>query len=100
MVNVGSMVANLNGSLSHVLRMAQWWIEGGEFRAQSASIAMDTDLNARMVSGELISAVVGAWRDGGISRDTLLDWLKRWEVLPEGRTIAEEKALIHGKARG
>jgi hypothetical protein len=96
---LGSIVEALNVSLSQVLRMAQWWSEGGELRAQTASIAMDTDLSARVVSGELISAVVGAWRDGAISRETMLDWLKRWEVLPEGRSVAQERALIHGKMR-
>jgi hypothetical protein len=98
---LGSIIASLNESLSEVLRMAQWWVlpdghQGGDFRAQTATIAMDTDLSARAVTGELISAVVGAWRDGGISRDTMLDWLKRWEVLPEGRSVAEERRLIHG----
>jgi hypothetical protein len=97
---LGSIVEALNVSLSQVLRMAQWWSEGGELRAQTASIAMETDLSARVVSGELISAVVGAWRDGAISRETMLDWLKRWEVLPEGRSVAQERALIHGKAKG
>ncbi len=96
---LGSIVASLNESLSQVLRIAQWWIEGGELRTQTASIAMDTDLSARVVSGDLITAVVGAWRDGGISRDSMLDWLKRWEILPEGRSVAQERALIHGKGR-
>jgi hypothetical protein len=97
---LGSIVEALNVSLSQVLRMAQWWSEGGDLRAQTASISMDTDLSARVVSGELIGAVVGAWRDGAISRETMLDWLKRWEVLPEGRSVAQERALIHGKAKG
>jgi hypothetical protein len=97
---LGSIVEALNVSLSQVLRMAQWWSEGGELQAQTGSIAMDTDLSARVVSGDLISSVVGAWRDGAISRETMLDWLKRWEVLPEGRSVAQERALIHGKAKG
>lgn len=97
---LGSIVASLNESLSQVLRIAQWWIDGGDVRAQTASIAMDTDLSARAVSGDLITAVVGAWRNGGISRETMLDWLKRWEVLPDGRSVAQERALIHGKAGG
>ncbi len=69
-------------------------------RAQTASIAMETDLSVRAVTGELISAVVGAWRDGAISRDTMLDWLKRWEILPEGRSVEEERALIYRTAKG
>ena len=99
MSGLGSIVESLNESLSRVLRIAQWWIEGGDVRTKSASIAMDSGLHAPAVSGELIGAVVGAWREGAISRDTMLDWLKRWEVLPEGRSVEEERALIHGKLR-
>ena len=97
---LGSIVASLNESLSQVLRIAQWWSEGGDLRAQTATIAIETDLSVRAVTGELISAVVGAWRDGAISRDTMLDWLKRWEILPEGRSVEEERALIYRTAKG
>ena len=27
-------------------------------------------------------------------------WLKRGEVLPDGRSVAQERALIHGKSEG
>jgi len=66
--------------------------------AGSVSFAMNTDLGARALSGNEISAVVAAWRAGAISRDTMLERLKRGEVLPDGRSIAQERALIHGKA--
>jgi hypothetical protein len=56
---------------------------------------MNTDLSARAISGEDITAVVAAWRAGAISRETMLERLKRGEVLPEGRTVAQERALIY-----
>ena len=96
---LGSIVASLNESLSRVLRMAQWWIEGGEVDAKNAAFAMNTDLGARAMSGEEITAVVAAWRAGAISRDTMLERLKRGEVLPDTRSVAQERQLIHGKAR-
>lgn len=95
---LGSIVASLNGSLSRVLRMAQWWIEGGEVEAKDARFIMNSDLGAHVMSGEEISAVVAAWRAGAISRDTMLERLKRGEVLPDGRSVAQERALIHGRA--
>ncbi len=52
------------------------------------------------MSGEEISAVVAAWRAGAISRDTMLERLKRAVVLPDGRSVAQERALIHGKREG
>jgi len=58
---------------------------------------MNTDLDAHAMSGDEITAVVAAWRAGAISRDTMLERLKRGEVLPDGRSVAQERALIHGK---
>jgi hypothetical protein len=97
---LGSIVASLNQSLTRVLQLANWWIEGGDqaVAAADVSFAVNTDLAARGMSGEEITAVVAAWRAGAISRDTLLERLKRGEVLPEGRTVAQERALIHGKS--
>ncbi len=93
---LGTIVASLNQSLTRVLHIASWWIEGGEIEGQiGVSFAMNTDLNARGMSGDEITAVVGAWRSGAISRETMLERLKRGEVLPDGRSIADERALIH-----
>lgn len=95
---LGSIVASLNQSLSRVLQLAQWWIDGVEGAA--TSFAMNTDLGARAMCGEDITAVVAAWRSGAISRETMLERLKRGEVLPDGRSVAQERELIHGKCGG
>ena len=58
---------------------------------------MKRDFGAsRMQSGELASTV-SAWKDGAISRDTMLELFRREEILPEGRTNADEIALISGE---
>jgi hypothetical protein len=97
---LGSVVASLNESLTRVLELAHWWIEGGERvdDAPGVSFTMNTDLSAKALSGESLTAVVAAWRAGAISRETMLEVLKRGEVLPEGRTVAQERALIHRKS--
>ena len=96
---LGTIVASLNRSLSRVLQLAQWWVEGGELDqvAGRVSFTMNTDLDAHAMSGEEITAVVAAWRAGAISRETMLERLKRGEVLPDGRSVTQERALIHGK---
>jgi hypothetical protein len=96
---LGSIVASLNESLSRVLQLAQWWVEGGELDALAGKVSftMNTDLGARALSGEEITALVTAWRAGGMSRESMLARFKRGEVLPDGRTVAQEVALIHGK---
>jgi hypothetical protein len=97
---LGNLVASLNQSLTRVLQLAHWWIEGGKAVGEvpGASFAMNTDLAARALSGEGLTAVVAAWQAGAISRESMLEALKRGEVLPEGRTVAQERALIHGIA--
>jgi hypothetical protein len=97
---LGSIVASLNQSLSRALGLAHWWLEGGDLEEGTGrvSFAMNTDLGARAMSGEEITAVVAAWRAGAISRETMLERLKRGEVLPDGRSVAQERALIHGTA--
>jgi len=99
---LGSIVEALNQSLSKVLEVAQWWMDGGDLEAQAgkASFAMNTDLGARAMLGEEITAVVAAWRAGAISREMMLERLKRGEVLPDGRSVAQERALIHRTVRG
>src|SRR5579883_496572 len=90
---LGAIVQNLNRSLSRVLQLAQWWIQGGDLDAIAGQVSftMNTDLGACAMSGEEITAVVAAWRAGAISRDTMLERLKRGEVLPDGRSIAQER---------
>ncbi len=94
---LGAIVANLNRSLSRVLQIAQWWVQGGDPDGLTGlvSFAMNMDPGARAMSGEEIAAVVGAWRSGAISRETMLERLKRGELLPDGRSVAEERGLIH-----
>jgi len=93
---LGSIVESLNQSLTRVLQLAHWWLEGGQVGdAPVVGFTMNTDLSARAMSGESLAAVVGAWRAGAISRESMLEVLKRGEILPEGRTVAQERALIH-----
>jgi hypothetical protein len=93
---LGNVVASLNQSLTRVLQIARWWIDGIEpGGADDVSFTMNTDLSSRAITGEHLSAAVAAWRAGAISRESLLELLKRGEVLPDGRTVAQERALIH-----
>jgi hypothetical protein len=99
---LASVVASLNQSLSRVLQLANWWIVGGDAQhaVSGVSFAMNTDLSARPISAEHLAAVLAAWKAGGISRETMLEALKRGEVLPDGRTVQQERALLHRTSSG
>jgi hypothetical protein len=93
---LGAVVGSVNESLSRVLQFAEAVPAPNVGKGTGLLFAMNTDLAARVLSGEDINAVVSAWKAGGISRQTMLEWLKRGEVLPDGRTVAQERELIHG----
>jgi hypothetical protein len=85
-------VTSVSHSLTAVLRVV------AALQSQAAPkliFTLNTDWSGPM-SGTDLSSFVAAWRAGAISRDTLLDLLKRGEILPNGRTPAQERALIHG----
>ena len=46
-----------------------------------------------MSSQELV-AVVNAWQASALSREPMLDCFRRGDILPEGRTNAEETKLL------
>jgi hypothetical protein len=50
--------------------------------------------STRGLTANEIVAVVQAWQNGTLSRDSMLDIFRRGEVLPEGRTNEEEVRLI------
>jgi len=59
-------------------------------------VELNTDFGVTgMQSGEL-AAVVKAWKDGAISQDSMLELFRKREILPEGRSNADEVALIGG----
>jgi hypothetical protein len=59
-------------------------------------VELNTDFGVTgMQSGEL-AAVVKAWKDGAISQDSMLELFRKREILPEGRSNADEVALIAG----
>ena len=58
------------------------------------SIELNTDFSTKGLSSQEIHSIVAAWEAGAISRDTMTELFRRGEVLPEGRSMEEEVALI------
>jgi hypothetical protein len=85
-------------SLTHVLRWAHWWNSTeampDDVSNEQVVIELNTDYSTRGLSANEIVAVVQAWQNGALSRDSMLDIFRRGEVLPEGRTNEEEVRLI------
>ncbi len=67
---------------------------GVDVTNEQVTIELHTDYSTRGLAANEIVAVVQARQNGALSRDSMLDILRRGEVLPEGRTHEEEVRLI------
>jgi len=95
---LGALANSVGMSLTHVLRWAHWWNSTeampDDVSNEQVVIELNTDYSTRGLSAQEIAAVVQAWQNGALSRDSMLDIFRRGEVLPEGRTNEEEVKLI------
>jgi len=57
-------------------------------------LQINTDFTAKGLTSLELTAIVSAWQAGAISQATMFDLFRKGEVLPTGRTDAEEKNLI------
>jgi len=88
-------VRALSGSLSRVLGLACSWCSGEWSPALPQVGICLADVGASTIKGAELSAIVEAWKAGAISRESLLESLRRGDVLPDGRSVAQEKALLY-----
>ena len=95
---LGALAACVGMSLTQVLRWANWWnsteVWPDDVTKDQVSIELNTDFSTKGLSAQEITAVVQAWQNGALSRDSMMDIFRRGEVLPEGRTNEEEERLI------
>ncbi len=96
--NLGNIAFNAGGSLTQVMRWAYWWNSTeampDDITNEQVLIELNTHHSAKGLASQDIQAIVGAWQAGAISRDTMTELFRRGEVLPEGRSMEEELALI------
>ena len=94
---LGSLATSISDSLTHVLRWTQWWHSTEELPdlvgADQVLVSLNTDFSLQGMDSKTIAALVAAWQAGAISQDTMLDCFRKGEVLPDGRSNAEEKGL-------
>jgi hypothetical protein len=61
---------------------------------QQVHYELNTDSDAATLDAKELQALVAAWQQGAISRDTLLHNLRTGEILPPARTNEQEVELI------
>jgi hypothetical protein len=95
---LSGLAVSLSESLTMALRWAYWWHSTEErpedVSGEVVSLGLNTDFSdAGMTSDEVI-AVVSAWQANAISTATMRDIFRRGEIIPPGRSNAEEDALV------
>ena len=93
-----TLALSVSDSISQVLRWVYWWNSTEEFPEDISEelvlLKINTDFTAKGLTSVELTAIVGAWQAGAISRETMFDLFRKGEVLPTGRTDDEEKNLV------
>ena len=90
----GAVLSTISGMISHgltrVLNIMAEWAGAGT----NQSITLNTDFIEIGMTGPELTALVGAWQSGAISRETLFWNLQQGEMIPPGVTSDEEKEKV------
>ncbi len=93
-----ALALSVSDSISQVLRWVYWWNSTEPYPEdvdeKLVLLQLNTDFGAKGMSSLELAAAVAAWQAGAISRETMFDLFRKGEVLPPGRTDAEEKRLV------
>jgi len=93
-----TLALSVSDSISQVLRWVYWWNSTESFPEDVSEslvlLQINTDFTAKGLTSLELTAIVSAWQAGAISQPTMFDLFRKGEVLPTGRTDAEEKTLI------
>jgi hypothetical protein len=92
-----TLALSVSDSVSQVLRWVYWW-NSTEDSPETISedlvlLQLNTDFSAKGLGSDELTAIVAAWQAGAISQATMFDLFRRGEVLPPGRSDAEESRL-------
>ena len=92
-----TLALSVSDSVSQVLRWVYWWNSTEEspetISEDLVLLQLNTDFSAKGLGSDELTAIVAAWQAGAISQATMFDLFRRGEVLPPGRTDAEESRL-------
>ena len=82
---------NIGDGLTDVLIYIGFWLG---VPAKECNVSLSKDFLSTRLSSQDVTALLGALQAGAISTDTFIFSLQQGEILPDGRTIEEEKELI------
>lgn len=100
---LANVATSLSESLTQALRWVYWWNSTEEtpeaLTDNVVVMSLNTDFTTAGMDSNELREIVAAWQAGAISQDTMLELFRRGEILPDGRTNADEVALIDAGAK-
>ena len=95
---LSNIASSASESLTRVLRWVYWWHSTEELpdviSDNQALVRLNTDFSLKGLTSQELQAIVAAWQNGAISRDTMFELFRKGEILPDGRTNEEESSLL------
>jgi hypothetical protein len=89
-----SVLATIAQTLARAMEQALTWVAEWNATAGDVDFKLNTDYFPMPLASADITALVGAWQQGAISKETLFYNLKRGELIPEDTTLEDEEAAI------
>lgn len=91
---LGSIANSVELGMTNILKIVAEWLKQD---SKNITVAVNKDFVSEKLASQEITALLQAVQAGRISMDTFLYNLKTGEVLPEDRSIDEEKELIEAE---
>ncbi len=87
LARVGMLISE---TLSEAVRIAEWWAGTGTEVNKDTKFTVNADFSSAAIKPEFLTAIMSAFQQGLISRETLFFQMQRGEMFAEGRTLEEE----------
>jgi len=90
-----SMLASVAQTISMGLEVAlMWFAEWAGADPEGVEFELNKDFSSVPMSSQQLTALISAWQQGGISKETLFENLQQAEIISKYRTFEEEEAKI------
>ena len=84
------MANTVSSVITRACNFASKWMGGTE----DTSYSLNTDYNPVGMNAQDLTAHIGAWQSGAVSKQTLYENLQKGEIASVERTFEEEEGLI------
>jgi hypothetical protein len=91
-----NVAITVSDAITQALNFASKWMGGTE----DAKYLLNTDYNPQGLTGQDLTALIGAWQSQGISYETFYENLQKGEIASPDRSVEDEQALITNAGTG